>query len=58
MLREGVVMTGIGEISSINKQNLLSLQPPGNGSPFYLTTMSITSLIKKLDERKKTYKLV
>ncbi|XP_035725696.1 mitochondrial E3 ubiquitin protein ligase 1-like [Vespa mandarinia] len=56
MLREGVVMTGIGEISSINKQNLLSLQPPADGSPFYLTTMSITSLIKKLDERKKTYK--
>ncbi|KAK2585050.1 hypothetical protein KPH14_008570 [Odynerus spinipes] len=57
MLREGVVITGIGEIScSINKQNSLTLQPPSTGGPFYLTTMSITSLLRKLDERKKTYK--
>ncbi|KAI4494190.1 hypothetical protein M0802_009059 [Mischocyttarus mexicanus] len=56
MLREGVVITGIGEISLVKKQNSLILQPPTNGSPFYLTTMSITSLLKKLDERKRTYK--
>lgn len=57
MLREGVVITGIGELSStMNKQNSLTLQPPTDGSPFYLTTMSITSLLRKLDERKRTYK--
>lgn len=57
MLREGVTITGIGEVSaSANQKNLLVLQAPSDGTPFYLTTMSITSLLRKLDDRKKTYK--
>ncbi|XP_066595763.1 mitochondrial E3 ubiquitin protein ligase 1 [Prorops nasuta] len=58
MLREGVVITGIGELSkSVGNGRAFILQPPTN-APFYLTTMSISSLLRKLDERRKIYRLV
>lgn len=57
MLREDTIMTGIGELSrdSANPHSLV-LQPPIDGTPFYLTTMSIGSLLRKLDDRRKTYR--
>lgn len=57
LLREGAVITGIGELTR-TKSKTLTLQPPLNGAPFYLTSMSITSLLRKLDDHKKTYRLV
>ncbi|KAK0076563.1 hypothetical protein PV325_005191 [Microctonus aethiopoides] len=57
MLREGVSITGIGELSqSSDKPGSLCLQAPLNGTPFYLTTMSVGSLLKKLDDRQRTYR--
>lgn len=57
LLREGAVITGIGELSR-TKSKILALQPPLNGTPFYLTSMSISSLFRKLNERKRTYRLL
>ncbi|CAB0037599.1 unnamed protein product [Trichogramma brassicae] len=57
MLREGSIITGIGELSqSSSKPDSLVLQPPMNGTPYYLTTMSISSLLRKLDDRRKIYR--
>lgn len=59
MLREGSVITGIGELTRpVTKPDTLLLQPPVDGTPFYLTTMSVSSLLRRLDDRKKTYRLV
>lgn len=56
MLREGVTITALGELSvSPESPDKLILQPPLNG-PFYLTTMSVSSLIRKLDERRRVYR--
>lgn len=55
MLRKGVMVTGVGELISGNN-GALRLQPPSNGSPFYLTTMPVTSLVKKLEGSKKNYR--
>lgn len=55
MLRKGVMVTGIGELVHSNNGSL-RLQPPSNGSPFYLTSMQVTSLIKKLDSSKRNYR--
>ena len=58
MLREGSVITGIGELTkSSTKPDSLILQPPVDGTPFYLTTMSVSSLLRKLDDRRRTYRL-
>ena len=57
LLREGAVITGIGELAR-SKSKTLTLQRPLNGTPFYLTSMSISSLLRKLDDRKKTYRLL
>ncbi|KOC59611.1 Mitochondrial ubiquitin ligase activator of nfkb 1 [Habropoda laboriosa] len=57
LLREGAIMTGVGELTK-TKSNTLTLQPPLNGTPFYLTSMSISSLLRKLDDRKRTYRLL
>lgn len=57
LLREGAVITGIGELARTNSKTL-TLQPPLDGTPFYLTSMSISSLLRKLDERRRTYRLV
>lgn len=59
MLRENSVITAIGELSrSQTKSDILNLQSPLNGSPFYITSMSITTLIRNLDDRKKLYRYV
>ncbi|XP_031840882.1 mitochondrial E3 ubiquitin protein ligase 1 isoform X1 [Nomia melanderi] len=57
LLREGALITGVGELSRSTSKTL-TLQPPKNGMPFYLTTMSISSLLKKLDHRKRTYRFL
>ncbi|XP_011687509.1 PREDICTED: mitochondrial ubiquitin ligase activator of NFKB 1 [Wasmannia auropunctata] len=59
MLREDSIITTIGELSRSKtvESNYLTLQPPLNGPPFYITSMSITSLIRKLDDRKKIYRI-
>ncbi|XP_077274102.1 mitochondrial E3 ubiquitin protein ligase 1 isoform X1 [Temnothorax americanus] len=58
MLRKDSIITAIGELSrSKTESNYLTLQPPLNGPPFYVTSMSITSLIRKLDDRKKIYRI-
>lgn len=57
LLREGAIITGIGELSRSGiKGKSLTLQPPSDGTPYYLTSMSITSLVRKLDDRKQTYR--
>ena len=59
MLREDSIITAIGELSrSKTESNYLTLQLPLNGSPFYITSMSITSLMRKLDDHKKIYRYV
>ncbi|XP_076626757.1 mitochondrial E3 ubiquitin protein ligase 1 [Colletes latitarsis] len=57
LLREGAIITGIGELTR-TKSKTLTLQPPLDGTPFYLTSMSISSLLRKLDDRKRTYRLL
>jgi E3 ubiquitin-protein ligase MUL1 len=57
MLKEGSIITVIGELAkSPSKKGSLVLQPPVDGTPYYLTTMSISSLLRKLDDHKKVYK--
>lgn len=58
MLRENSIITAIGELSrSQTKSDTLIMQSPLNGSPFYITSMSITTLIRNLDDRKKLYRI-
>lgn len=57
MLRKGVMVSGIGELVSDNN-GTLRIQPPSNGAPFYLTSMQVNSLIKKLDGSKKNYRIL
>jgi E3 ubiquitin-protein ligase MUL1 len=58
MLREGKFITGIGELTSENKEHGLKLQPPSDGSPFYLTVLPVSSLIRRLDNQMRMYKYV
>lgn len=58
MLRKGSIITGIGELVSSKDGNILRLQPPSNGAPFYLTNMQITSLVRKLDDSRRNYRLL
>lgn len=57
MLREGTVMTGIGEIVC-EQDGSFKLQPPSNGGLYYLTTLPVSSLLKKLESSKKNYGLL
>ncbi|XP_044754066.1 mitochondrial E3 ubiquitin protein ligase 1 [Coccinella septempunctata] len=56
MLRKGTMITGIGELVYSKDGNVLQLQPPTNGAPFYLTNMQVTSLVKKLESSKRNYR--
>jgi len=56
MLRQGALITGIGELVASKDGKTIKMQPPSDGSPFYLTNMQITSLVRKLDDTKKNYK--
>lgn len=59
MLREDSVITVVGELSRPeSKSNFLTLQLPLNGSPFCITSLSITALIRKLDNHKKMYRIL
>lgn len=58
MLRKDTMITGIGELVSSKDGKSLRLQPPSDGAPFYLTNMQITSLVRKLDDSKKNYRLL
>lgn len=55
MLRQGAVITGIGELVT-GDDGTIRLQPPSNGTSYYLTNMQITSLVRRLDDRKKSYR--
>lgn len=57
MLREGTLMTGIGEIVC-EQDGSFKLQPPSNGGLYYLTTLPVSSLLKKLESSKKNYGLL
>lgn len=56
MLRKGTVITGIGELVATPNNPAIRLQPPSDGTPFYLTNMQITSLVRQLNDRKKSYR--
>lgn len=58
MLRTGTLVTGIGELITSNDGKTIKLQPPSNGAPYFLTNMQTSSLIRKLDDSKKTYRFV
>lgn len=58
MLRKGTVITGIGELVATPNNPAIRLQPPSDGTPFYLTNMQITSLVRQLNDRKKSYRLL
>lgn len=55
MLRQGTVITGIGELAA-GPDGSVRLQPPSNGASYYLTGMQITSLVRRLEDRKKNYR--
>lgn len=57
MLRKGSVITGIGELIASEDGLSLRLEPPKNGAPFYLTNMQVTSLVRKLDDTRRNYRL-
>lgn len=54
MLRTGALITGVGEITISGKK--LRLQPTTHGAPFYITSVPITSLVRKLDDRKNSFR--
>jgi E3 ubiquitin-protein ligase MUL1 len=58
MLKEGAFITGVGELKSGKYRDGLKLQPPSNGSPFYLTVLPLSSLIRKLDDEKRIYRFL
>ncbi|EFN86310.1 Mitochondrial ubiquitin ligase activator of nfkb 1 [Harpegnathos saltator] len=59
MLRVDSIITIIGELSkSETKSDMLTLQSPLNGSPFYITSMSLPTLIRKLDDHRKIYRVI
>jgi E3 ubiquitin-protein ligase MUL1 len=56
MLKEGAFITGVGELTSGKNKDGLKLQPPSDGSPFYLTVLPLSSLIRKLDDERRVYR--
>lgn len=55
MLKVGTLLTGVGELS-LDSDNQLSLGQPSDGtSPFILTVLPVSSLLKKLDEQSRLY---
>nr|CAD7425629.1 unnamed protein product [Timema monikensis] len=61
LLREGTFLTGIGELTSTSTGGTtdgLKLQPPLDGTPFYLTTLPISSLIRRIDDQRRTYRVL
>ncbi|XP_030764185.1 mitochondrial E3 ubiquitin protein ligase 1-like [Sitophilus oryzae] len=57
MLKEGTLLTGVGELVYDDKS--LKLQPPATDNcPYYLTTMPIMTLLKKIDNSKHKYSML
>lgn len=56
MVREGVLLTGIGELALSEDQTTLRLQPSQDGLPFFLTSLPLNTLSKKLESEKQTFK--
>lgn len=57
LLKEGTSLTAIGEVC-LSPKGILQMSAPSTGYPYYLTTMSIPSLLMKLEEQKATYKWI
>lgn len=58
MLRENNMIIGIGELVASENGKHLKLQPPANGAPYYLTSMQVTSLVRRLDDSRRNYRYV
>lgn len=58
MLRKGTMITGIGELVTSKDGRTIRLQPPTSGAPFYLTNMQVTSLVRKLDDTRRNYRIL
>lgn len=57
MLCEGSVLTGVGEL--VLENDKIKLQPPSTpGLSYFLTSLSIDSLIKKIDEDVRTFRIL
>jgi len=56
MLREGSLLTGIGELALSEDKSMFRIQPPSDGKPFFLTSLPLSALSRKLEEEKKFYK--
>lgn len=56
VLKEGAFITAVGEIQKDG--NFLRIQPPADGTPFFVSTMPLTSLMRRLDEKANYYGLV
>ncbi|CAG9764087.1 unnamed protein product [Ceutorhynchus assimilis] len=54
MLRCGTVVTGIGELI-YERDGTLKLQPPTTGGSYYLTTLPVDTLLKKIKISKRNY---
>ena len=48
-------MLAVGEVS-LNANGNLQMSPSSSGCPYYLTTMPISSLLRKLEEQQGTYR--
>ncbi|XP_014280755.1 mitochondrial E3 ubiquitin protein ligase 1 [Halyomorpha halys] len=55
LLKEGTPLTAVGEVS-VSPSGYLQMSPPSAGYPYYLTTMPVSSLIRKLEEQQSTYR--
>lgn len=56
MVREGVLLTGIGELALSEDQATLRLQPSQDGLPFFLTSLPLNTLSKRLESEKRVFK--
>ncbi|KAL1140971.1 hypothetical protein AAG570_000897 [Ranatra chinensis] len=55
LLKEGTVITAIGELSR-GPENELQLSPSSAGYPYFITSMPVPSLLRKLEEQRMTFK--
>ncbi|KAL0272034.1 UNVERIFIED_CONTAM: hypothetical protein PYX00_005161 [Menopon gallinae] len=53
ILKEGTLVTAVGEIQS--DTGSLRIQPPSDGTSYFLTTMPLNALIRRLDEKVNYY---
>ncbi|EEB19160.1 conserved hypothetical protein [Pediculus humanus corporis] len=53
ILKEGAYITAVGEVQKDGGS--LRIQPPTDGTPFFISTMPVNSLVRRLDEKVKYY---